>query len=542
MSSKVLQHLKNDFDILFLQEINHALILPDVYAYGSGTKATIVSNISQDKHSRGEHRSVLVCSLRLARFVTPLPRLDTEGLLVAAILTVPGAPPTSLVSVYAPSADVHRSKIENILRPLMHQYPNHVLGGDTNCIMCTELDGANLQTDNEWPWLRRQVTSDPPRLIDTLRHFHPTERLFSQYPTLYRASSSRLDHILLSPAASEFFAATSATIQTDDKTSDHHPVTYTSQVPPHPFSETPTTKRNIFRKLTEHERSKHHDSLAPLARWCESTFPRFESLSLADIELFTDVVLEEVGTSYHNITTPSHPTSSALVKKIKASLQALPPPHGPTHHASMDTLNKFLKEWETKVNKASTTKIHQCLVTKTRIKRTINEALNPVERGEITLKRPGTTQLVSTSKEVSSIFSSTLLTLGGSLEYTPPGTLVDRLLTHSPTCPEPTQHSPLPDITWESFRNTLKRSKPNKAGGRDFTNNYTLHISPPPIQQFIWRVCNHYLHQPLPEKWLEANIILLFKKGDVTRPVNYRPIALLNSVCKITAHTPTVSY
>ena len=128
-----------------------------------------------------------------------------------------------------------------------------------------------------------------------------------------------------------------------------------------------------------------------------------------------------------------------------------------------------------------------------------------------------------------------MLTLGGSLEYAPPSTLVDRLLTHSPTCPERTKHSPLPDITWESFRNTLKRSKPNKAGGRDFTNNYTLHISPPPVQQFIWRVCNHYLHQPLPEKWLEANNILLFKKGDVTNPVNYRPIALLNSVYKIIA-------
>ena len=456
-------------------------------------------------------------------------------MLAAAVLTLPGAPPTLLVSVYAPSTDVHRSKIENILRPLMHQYPNHVLGGDTNCIMCPELDGSNLQTDNEWPWLRRQITSDPPRLIDTFRHFHPTERSFSRYPTPYRASSSRLDHILLSPAASEFFAPTSATIQTDDKTSDHHPVTYTSQVPPHPFTEAPTTKRKVFRKLTERERSKHHDSLAPLARWCESTLPRFESLSSADIELFTDVVLEEVATSYHSITTPSRPTSSALVKKIKESLQTLPPPSHPNYPASMDTLNKLVKEWETKVNKAATTKIHRCLVRKTRIKRTINEALNPVERGEITLKRPDTTQLVSTPKEVGSIFSSTLLTLGGSLEYAPPNTLVDRLLAHSPACPEPTKHGLLPDITWESLRNTLKRSKPNKAGGRDFTNNYTLHVSPPPIQQFIWKVCNYYLHRPLPEKWLEANIILLFKKGDVMNPVNYRPIALLNSVYKIIA-------
>ena len=325
-------------------------------------------------------------------------------------------------------------------------------------------------------------------------------------------------------------APTSATIQTDEKTSDHHPVTYTSQVPPHPFSKTPTTKRKVFRKLTERERSKHHDSLAPLARWCESILPRLESLSLADIELFTDVVLGEVATSYHTITTPSHPTSSALVKKIKASMQTLPPPNHPTYPASMDTLNKLVKEWETKASKAATTKIHRCHVRKTRIKRTINQALNPVERGEITLKRPGTTQLVSTPKEVSSIF------LPHSSPWGAASTTHRRAhswIACSPTCPEPTKHSPLPDITWESFRNTLKRSKPNRAGGRDFTNNYTLQISPPPIQQFIWRVCNHYLHQPLPEKWLEANIILLFKKGDLTNPVNYRPIALLNSVHKI---------
>ena len=232
MSSQIRRHLKNAFDILFLQEINHAPILPHVYAYGSGTKATIVSNISQDKHSRGEHESVLVCC-----WLPPSPDSIRKGCWRQPLTPFQGAPPTLLVSVYAPSADVHRSKIENILRPLMHQYPNHLLGGDINCKMCPELDGANLQTDNEWPWLRRQVTSDPPCLIDTFRHFHPTERSFSRYPTPYRASSSRLDHILLFPAASEFFAPTSATIQTDDKTSDHHAVTYTSQVPPHPFSE-----------------------------------------------------------------------------------------------------------------------------------------------------------------------------------------------------------------------------------------------------------------------------------------------------------------
>ena len=426
----------------------------------------------------------MVCSPRLFLFITPVPRLDTEGLLAAAILTLPGTPPTLLVSVYAPGADVHRSKIENLLHPLMQQYPSHVLGGDTNCIMCPELDGENLQTDNAWPWLRRLVTSNPPRLIDTFQHFHPATRSFSRYPSPYRASSSRFDVILVSPAASEFFTHTSATIKTDDNTSDHHPVTYTSLVPPQPFPETPTTKRKVLPKLTEQERSKHYDSLAPLAKWGESTLPRFDSLSAADIERFTDAVLEEVATSYHTIRAPSHPNSSALVKKIKASLnsQSPPPPSHPAYPASMDTLNKHVKEWETKVSKAATPLIHQCLVQKTRIKCTINGALSPVERREITLKRPGTTQLVSDPTEVSNMFSSTLLTLGGSLEYAPPSALVEHLLSHSPTCPKPTKHNPPPDITWKSFRDTLKKSKPNKAGQPVFTNNYTLHISPPPPQ------------------------------------------------------------
>ena len=185
------------------------------------------------------------------------------------------------------------------------------------------------------------------------------------------------------------------------------------------------------------------------------------------------------------------------------------------------------------MNKAATTKIHRCLVRKTRINRTINEALNPVECGEITLKRPGSTQLVSTTKEVSSIFSSTLLNLGGSLEYAPPSTLVNHLLTHSPTCPQPTENTAL-SLTLPGNHSATRSGgqSPTKAGGRDFTNNYTLHVSPPPLQQFIWRICNHYLHQPFPKKWLEANIILLLKKSDVTNPVNYRPIALLNSVYK----------
>ena len=158
-----------------------------------------------------------------------------------------------------------------------------------------------------------------------------------------------------------------------------------------------------------------------------------------------------------------------------------------------------------------------------------------MERGEKLLKRPSTTQLVSTRNKVSNILSSTLLTVWGSLEYAPSSALMEHLLSHSPTCPDPTKHNPLPDTTWESFRNMLNISSLTRRGGRT-SRTTTLCTSPPPlIQQFVWWVCNRCLHQPLRAKWLEANIILLFKKVDVMNSVNYRPIALLNSLCKIIA-------
>ena len=48
-------------------------------------------------------------------------------------------------------------------------------------------------------------------------------------------------------------------------------------------------------------------------------------------------------------------------------------------------------------------------------------------------------------------------------------------------------------------------------------------------------VCNIHLNNDMPASWLEANIILLYKEGPTHDPVNYRPIALLNTLYKIVA-------
>ena len=99
MSSQILRHLKNDFDILFLQEIYDAPILPHVYATVRAPKPPLFRTSARTNTPEASTGPFWFAPPGLARFVTPLLRLDTEGLLAAAVLTLPGAPPTLLVSV-----------------------------------------------------------------------------------------------------------------------------------------------------------------------------------------------------------------------------------------------------------------------------------------------------------------------------------------------------------------------------------------------------------------------------------------------------------
>ena len=40
----------------------------------------------------------------------------------------------------------------------------------------------------------------------------------------------------------------------------------------------------------------------------------------------------------------------------------------------------------------------------------------------------------------------------------------------------------------------------------------------------------------VPKDWLVANVTALFKKGDKSQPVNYRPVSLTSVLCKIMEH------
>ena len=55
------------------------------------------------------------------------------------------------------------------------------------------------------------------------------------------------------------------------------------------------------------------------------------------------------------------------------------------------------------------------------------------------------------------------------------------------------------------------------------------------MKQFQLSVCDLHLTNDMPEEWLEAYVVLLYKKGPTHDPVNYRSIAILNTLYKIVA-------
>ena len=123
-------------------------------------------------------------------------------------------------------------------------------------------------------------------------------------------------------------------------------------------------------------------------------------------------------------------------------------------------------------------------------------------------------------KRLTETFSDTLLTLGGPLEFTPDEDTTTDLLQHTPQCSPTTATAPLRDIRWNTFTSYLSSCKPAKASGRDSTSGNLFHITPEPVKRFLLAVCNIHLQNDMPPSWLEANIVLLYKKEPTHHPVN----------------------
>ena len=83
----------------------------------------------------------------------------------------------------------------------------------------------------------------------------------------------------------------------------------------------------------------------------------------------------------------------------------------------------------------------------------------------------------------------------------------------------------------------LQKLKPGKSAGPDniptwILKEYALHIAP--VLQVIYT--QSYQTGILPTDWLTANIVPVYKKGDKSNPVNYRPISLTSVCCKTMEH------
>ena len=280
----------------------------------------IFSNLSPHH----EHGSGRAFSPLLSQFVTPCDNSDKDGLITAALLTLPGAPPLVVASVYPPAGEVWRRKVETSLRRLLKQFPSFLLGGDFNCLIHPALDSQGLLSDNHWPWIRNSVTATPPLLGDPYHLANPTTREFIRYPQGHRTSSSTLDYIFISPASLEKMSLLDAIIHSENRATDHHPSSCTLSVPPTPFHSSTVTK-SVFRKLNKSEISTLNDALKEMSDWCQSFTPLIKNTPLTTVQKYTSMVIWELSAQYHNTTAPHIKPDSRAVKYIRQALNDVPP-------------------------------------------------------------------------------------------------------------------------------------------------------------------------------------------------------------------------
>ena len=199
----------------------------------------------------------------------------------------------------------------------------------------------------------------------------------------------------------------------------------------------------------------------------------------------------------------------------------------------MNELQKKIIELHMRKIKSDTKKMHRNLVRGIKLRRTLSEALARATTGPTTLyNSPLKTDTTNDSAEMTQIMADRLHQLGGDTSSNPSDELLDEFLAHSPRNSE-LRSLQVPHPQRDDFANKLRNYKPFKAGGRDKSNLYSISLARHNIQELIFHPCDYFLFDPIPDTWTQAEIFLLFKKGDVKDPTNNRPISLLNAIYKI---------
>ena len=108
--------------------------------------------------------------------------------------------------------------------------------------------------------------------------------------------------------------------------------------------------------------------------------------------------------------------------------------------------------------------------------------------------------------------------------------------------PDTSHHPQMPDIlfTLPGVLKLFENLKIHKAPGPDRITPRVLQMLAPVIAPTLTCIFNKsYQTGQVPDDWLKANVVPVFKKGNKTDPVNYRPISLTCTCCKLMEHIVT---
>ena len=396
----ILHFLNEGYDIILLQELNSPPLLPQRYAFGND-RAKVFSNVCGHRHGVS-----VIAGPRIARYTSCVPPRDSYGLICGAKISLPEATPLHVFSVYSPPVRTgapapYRDTIQRVLASYFNDHPNHILGGDFNCILDPEPDQHSLVDLHEWHWLTGEVEYLPSRLVDTFRSEHPSLRQYTRYASDRWDSEAELDYIFASPRLVSHFPLLDASILTDYTISDHHPVVAVFQCPSPILLSQPPLPPCIFRKLSSDEKQQFSNSIRLISDWCRDLQDAPARAPLEEIIAATDSLFMQVGSAYHKITRPKPQRKDQEgYGKLRKLLRSPPPPSSPAfpeHIAEVQSVvNTLRSSDETKAKR----KLHSSLVRGVQMKTTVARTLCPKDLELLVVRDPATKELLSDPADV----------------------------------------------------------------------------------------------------------------------------------------------